>query len=139
MSSYVRFEDLPVWKNARKLTRLIYQISSIDDFSKDFGLRDQIRKAAISVMSNIAEGFEHESQAQFITYLGRAKASVGEIRCQLYIAKDLNYISKKEMIRLVKISEDCSKQLFGFIKYLRSLPNSPRISFSGEAKNNVNK
>lgn len=95
-------------------------------------MRDQIRRASISVMSNIAEGFEHETQAQFITYLGRAKASAGEIRCQLYIAKDLEYINQDDYTKLTDLAGGCSKQLFGFIKYLRSLPNSRRTDFTGE-------
>lgn len=130
MSIYGRFEELPVWILARGLVKSIYQITGMGDFSSDFGLKDQIRRASISLLSNIAEGFEHETQAQFISYLGRAKASVGEIRCQLYIASDLNYISKEQFQKLRKTAEECSKQLFGFIKYLRSLPNKKRTPFS---------
>jgi four helix bundle protein len=127
MPIYNRFEDLPVWKLARKLTILVYDVTHCGEFRKDYGLRDQIRRASISVMSNIAEGFEHETQAQFISYLGRAKASAGEIRCQLYIANDLNYLSKKQFQEAVLLAEECSKQIFGYIRYLRTLPNSPRI------------
>ena len=122
-----RFEDLPVWKLARKLTNLVYQISSYSEFNKDFGLRDQIRRAAISVMANIAEGFEHETQAQFISYLGRAKASAGEVRCQLYIAYDLKYISNDIFKEASLVVEECSRQIYGYIKYLRTLPNSSRV------------
>ncbi len=127
-----RFEELPVWKTARDLTRMVYKITYTGNFSKDFGLRDQIRRASISVMSNIAEGFEHETQAQFISYLGRAKASAGEIRCQLYIAMDLKYITENQFQELVNKSEECSRQLFGFIKYLGSLPNTRRSKYSDE-------
>lgn len=130
MSIYGRFEELPVWISARELVKSIYQITEICGFSSDFGLKDQIRRASISLLSNIAEGFEHESQAQFISYLGRAKASAGEIRCQLYIAFDLKYISKEQFQKSRKDTEECSKQLFGFIKYLRSLPNKKRTPFS---------
>jgi len=130
MATIKRFEDLSVWKTSRELAKMVYRITNSGDFSRDFSIRDQIRRASISVMSNIAEGFEHESQAQFISYLGRAKASAGEIRCQLYIAFDLKYITIKEFSDLSQKSEDCSRQLFGFIKYLRSIPNSRRAEYS---------
>ena len=78
-------------------------------------------------MSNIAEGFEHETQAQFISYLGRAKASAGEIRCQLHITYDLNYISKIQFQEAVLLAEECSKQIYGYIRYLRGLPNTRRV------------
>ena len=128
-----RFEELPVWKIARDLTRMVYKITYTGNFSKDFGLRDQIRRASISVMSNIAEGFEHETQAQFISYLGRAKASAGEIRCQLYIAMDIKYITENQCHDLVNKAEECSRQLFGFINYLGSLPNTRRSKYTGES------
>lgn len=127
MPIFNRFEELPVWKLSRKLTILIYGITKSSEFKRDFGLRDQIRRASISVMSNIAEGFEHETQAQFISYLGRARASAGETRCQLYIAKDLNYISERQFQEAVLLAEECSKQIYGYCRYLKSLPNSPRI------------
>ena len=127
MPTIDRFEELPVWNSARRLSNMVYEITNCAEFARDFGLRDQIRRASISVMSNIAEGFEHETQAQFISYLGRAKASAGEIRCQLYIASDQNYITKKQFQEAALLAEECSKQIYGFIKYLRSLPKSRRI------------
>lgn len=127
MSTFSNFEDLPVWKLARKLTILVYGITNSPEFGRDYGLRDQIRRASISLMSNIAEGFEHETQAQFISYLGRAKASAGEIRCQLYIALDLNYISQFQFREAAQLARECSKQIYGFTKYLRSLPNTRRV------------
>lgn len=114
MSTISNFEDLPVWKLARKLTILVYGITNSPVFGRDYGLRDQIRRASISMMSNIAEGFEHETQAQFISYLGRSKASAGEIRCQLYIALDLNYISEVQFQKTALMAEECSKQIYGF-------------------------
>jgi len=122
-----RFEDLDVWKIARKLTKDIYRATRDDAFSRDYGLRDQIRRAAISVMSNIAEGFDSDTQALFITYLGRARASAGEVRSQLYVAKDLSYLPEEQFDDLAQTANDCSRQLFGFIKYLRSQPNTRRI------------
>ena len=127
MAVITRFEDLQVWISSRILTRKVYQIKKTGPFSRDYGLRDQIRRAAVSTMSNIAEGFDSNTRALFISYLGRARASIGEIRCQLYIALDLEYITELQFRDLEKNARDCSRQLFGFIKYLRSQPNSNRI------------
>ena len=127
MTTIKRFEDLEVWQIAKELTHSIYQLTKKGKFSKDFGLRDQIQRASVSVMSNIAEGFESDTQALFTTYLARTKASAGEIRCQLYIAFDLDYITKEEFQDYTDKAEKCSKQLFGFIKYLRSKPNFRRV------------
>jgi four helix bundle protein len=88
MGTVERFEDLRVWQAARGLTDLVYALSSQGPLERDFALRDQMRRSAISVMSNIAEGFESRTQALFIDLLGRAKASSGELRSQLYIALD---------------------------------------------------
>ena len=96
MSSAKRFEDLEVWQRTKDLTNLIYRLSTSGDFSRDFGLRDQMRRASVSVMSNIAEGFESQTQAMFIKYLAYTKSSAGEVRAQLYIAKDQAYINGQD-------------------------------------------
>ena len=96
MATIKKFEDLEVWRIARDLTQNIYQLTNMGPFKRDFGLRDQIRRASVSVMSNIAEGFESQTQALFITYLARAKASSGEVRSQLYLAFDLGYVNQEE-------------------------------------------
>lgn len=83
-----QFEDLRVWQTVRALTNALYERTGTGSFSQDFPLRDQIQRAAVSIMSNIAEGFESRTRSQFIHYLGQAKASAGEVRCQLYVAKD---------------------------------------------------
>ena len=127
MTVVTRFEDLQVWISSRTLTRKVYEITKTGTFSKDYGLRDQIRRAAISAMSNIAEGFDSNTQALFITFLGRARASIGEIRSQLYIALDLEYITEDQFRDLIKTTQECSRQLFGFIRYLKSQPNTHRI------------
>ena len=89
------FEDLEIWKDARALTRAVYQLTSDPRFSKDFGLRDQIRRASVSIMSNIAEGFERGGNQEFIQFLYVAKGSCGEVRSQLYAAMDQNYLDQK--------------------------------------------
>ncbi|OQX64361.1 MAG: four helix bundle protein [Anaerolinea sp. 4484_236] len=122
MPAISRFEEIEAWKTARQLTNLIYKISSQGEFARDFGLKDQIRRAAVSVMSNIAEGFESQTQAQFIRYLSIAKASSAEVRSQLYIALDQNYITKEQFDHAFDIADKALRQLAGFIAYLKSHP-----------------
>lgn len=95
---------------------------------RDFGLRDQIRRACISIMSNIAEGFESRADTQFINFLGMARASAGEVRSQLYIALDQKYISQEQFDTAFQLAQTCSRQITNFIKYLESNPRPKRIS-----------
>jgi four helix bundle protein len=127
MATVERFEDLDVWQNARKLTNRIYKHTRQDPFAKDFGLRDQIQRAAVSVMSNIAEGFESRTQSVFVDYLGHARGSAGEVRAQLYVALDQGYISESEFESSHQLVETISRQLFRLIEYLKSRPNASRI------------
>lgn len=131
MATAKRFEDLEVWQRARELTNLIYKHSSENAFFRDFGLRDQMRRASVSIMSNIAEGFESQTQSMFIQYLGRAKGSAGELRAQLYIAHDQGYLTEDEFQTSLSLAETCSKQLAKFIQYLESQPNARRIREDG--------
>lgn len=126
MSTIERFEDIEAWKVARALTHQIYQLSERGGFARDYGLRDQMRRAAVSVMSNIAEGFESRSQAMFADYLGRAKGSAGELRAQLYVALDAGYLSQEEFSRLKSETEHCSRLISRFISYLDTQPNTRR-------------
>ncbi len=114
------FEELPVWQKARKLADSIYALTRNQAFAADFSLIDQIRRAAISVMSNIAEGFERGSNTEFIQFLYIAKGSAGETRAQLYVAFDQEYIAKAEFDRASALCNDVSAQLSGLIKYLKS-------------------
>ena len=120
MPTIQRFEDIHAWQSARELADKIYVITNRGSFSRDFGLRDQVRRAAVSVMSNIAEGFESRTKRAFIDYLGRAKASAGEVRSQLYVAYDVGYLEKQEFDQLFKLAEICSKQIAKFICYLEA-------------------
>jgi len=120
MAKFNSFEEIIAWQRARELNLELYLVTGQGNFSKDHGLRDQIRRASISITSNIAEGFERETTKEFIRFLYIAKASSGEFRSQLYLASDLNYISKDEFERLnLKVSE-ISKLIGGLIKYLKS-------------------
>lgn len=131
MTTAKRFEDLEVWQRAKELTNLVYKLSSSGAFARDFGLRDQMRRASVSVMSNIAEGFESQTQLIFIQYLGRAKGSAGELRAQLYIASDQEYITSEEFKSALSLAELCSRQLAKFIQYLESQPNARRVREDG--------
>mgnify|MGYP001765691330 CR=1 FL=1 len=97
MAGITRFEEIDAWIASRQLTNMIYSLSNETSFSRDFGLRDQIRRASVSVMSNIAEGFESRTDIQFINFLGMARASAGEVRSQLYVALDQRYISIQQI------------------------------------------
>ena len=113
------FEELPVWQKARELVKLIYSLTKKEPFCRDFSLVDQIRRAATSVMSNIAEGFERGSNTEFIQFLYIAKGSAGETRTQLYIAFDQNYITADEFKKGCALCKDVSGQLSGLIDYLK--------------------
>ena len=113
------FEDLEIWKDARVLTRAIYQLTSDSRFSKDFGLRDQIRRAAVSIMSNIAEGFERRGNQEFIQFLYVAKASCGEVRSQLYVAMDQSYLAQKDGEELAMSFKRLSIMISNLMDYLK--------------------
>src|SRR5215471_8593843 len=113
------FEDLNVWKQARQLTQEVYRLTKTEQFLKDFGLRDQIRRAAISVMSNIAEGFERGGNQEFVQFLSVAKASCGEVRSQLYVALDQGYTTANDSEKLLQLFMRLSGMLSNLISYLR--------------------
>ena len=118
MSTFKRFEDIEAWQQARLLTRTIYECSKKGTFAKDFGLGDQIRRASVSVMSNIAEGFERGGTAEFVQFLCIAKGSAGEVQSQLYIALDQQYIGEEEFKSLSAIAESTKRRLGGLLNYL---------------------
>lgn len=113
-----KFEDLEIWKLSLKITKDIYNLTAKKEFSKDFGLRDQIRRAIVSVSSNIVEGFEKNNNNELIRFLKIAKGSAGETRNQLYIALAVNYITQQEFDKTNKDLEDLANQIGGFIVYL---------------------
>ena len=119
MAKIERFEELICWQKARELNRLIYRVSKNGVFVKDYGLRDQIRRASISVMSNIAEGFERGGDKEFAQFLSNAKGSCGEVRCQLYAALDEKYLDETEFNELYERSLEVSRLISGFMAYLR--------------------
>jgi four helix bundle protein len=119
MAKIERFEDMLSWQKARELTRHVYKVSKQEDFVKDFELRGQIRGASISIMSNIAEGFERGGDKEFSQFLSTAKGSCGEVRSQLYVALDESYISPVEFKELHAGTVEVSRLISGFMGYLR--------------------
>ena len=113
------FEDLEIWKEARCLTKEIYRLTSGPKFSKDYSLCGQIKSAAVSVMSNIAEGFERAGNQEFCQFLYVAKGSCGEVRAQLYVAVDQGYISAKESEELLNSFKRLSSMIGSLINYLK--------------------
>jgi four helix bundle protein len=113
MSRIGRFEDLIAWQKARRLTKTIYDVSNSGKFKTDFGLRDQIRRAAVSAMSNIAEGFDRAGRAEFHHFLVIAKGSCAEVRSQLYVAFDAQLISKAQFDEIIEIAEETSRIING--------------------------
>jgi len=128
MAGLTRFEEIESWKTARQLTNMVYVLGSQAGFNRDFGLRDQIRRACVSVMSNIAEGFESRTDVQFINFLGIAKASAGEVRAQLYVALDQSYITEEQFKDAYALTQTSARQIAKFIAYLESNPRKRRIS-----------
>jgi four helix bundle protein len=113
------FEDLHIYQRARELANAIYTITKGNDFARDFGLVDQIRRAAVSILSNIAEGFERGSKTEFIQFLYIAKGSCGEVRAQLQIAQDQNYLRHNEYQRLYDLCKQISGMISNFIAHLQ--------------------
>jgi four helix bundle protein len=118
MATLKRFEDVEAWKKARVLTRSVYEATASGSFARDYALRDQIRRASCSIMSNIAEGFERGGDKEFRQFLALAKGSAGESRSQLYVALDAGYINQEQFDALYDLMLETSRLISGFIKYL---------------------
>lgn len=119
MASFKSFEDIVAWQKARKLTNETYAATRQGDFSRDYGLCDQIRRASVSVMSNIAEGYERSGKKEFHRFLSIAKGSAGEVRCQIYIARDQGYIDEETGNRIETMALDVSRMIAGLMAHLR--------------------
>jgi four helix bundle protein len=126
MATIDRFEELHVWQASRALVKQIYQISTQTLLSKDFALRDQIRRAAISIMANIAEGFERGGDKEFAHFLSIAKGSCGELRSLLVIAADQCYVGKPNAAKLDEECQQVSRMLAALMRYLDKTPRAGR-------------
>jgi four helix bundle protein len=114
-----RFQDLEAWKAARKVTKAIYTVSRQEGFSRDFGLCNQIRRAAVSVLSNIAEGFDRNGDKEFIQFLSISKGSCSEVYSQLYVALDQEYIDETQFREIANDIEETARIVSGLMKYLQ--------------------
>jgi four helix bundle protein len=119
MSTFKTFEEITSWQKARELTHRIHDVTGKGRFGRDFALVDQMRRASISVMSNIAEGFERKGGKEFAYFLSVAKGSLGEVRAQLYVASDQSYIDKSTFAELSLLTADTGRLLGGLARYLR--------------------
>jgi four helix bundle protein len=119
MSKIKTFEDLEVWQNASNIAIEVYKISSIGKLSKDYGLKDQIQRASISISNNISEGFEYDNNKDFIKYLRFAKGSAGEVRSMKNFLYKIDYVNKETYKKFYEELISISKQLKGFINYLK--------------------
>jgi four helix bundle protein len=127
MATVRRFEDLEAWKTARRLVTAVYRFTADGAFARDFALRDQIRRAALSVMSNVAEGFNSRTQRLFIDLLGRARGSAAEVQSQCYAARDLGYLTRDQFDAAYDLADTAARQIYGLIRYLESRPNASRV------------
>lgn len=115
MARIEKFEDIEAWKLAREVTKLVYEISSNEKFARDFALVNQIRRASISILSNIAEGFERSGNKEFLQFLAIAKGSCGEVRAQLYVAFDQKYIDETKFQEIAEKLSETSRLIAGFM------------------------
>ncbi len=120
MATIKQFEDLDIWKEAIEVAAKVYKLTNTDSIKNDWSMKDQIRRSAISISSNIAEGFEYNNNKQFVRFLGYSKGSAGELRSQLYLLKKVNSINQGDFNDLSESIIALSKKLMSFIKYLKS-------------------
>jgi len=123
MAKIEQFEDIESWKEARKLVNMIYEVSAKGIFANDFSLKDQIRRASVSIMSNISEGFGRETNREFVQFLVVARASAFEVQSQLYVALDRKYIDSNKFEAIYNQATSVVSLIDGFIRYLRK----PRV------------
>ena len=119
MATFQSLDEIEAWQNARELTREIYAISGQGSFCRDFALRDQIRRASVSIMSNIAEGFERNGTAEFVQFLAMGKGSTGEVISHIYVAADQGYITKEEGDHLLGLASETARMIGGLMMYLQ--------------------
>jgi four helix bundle protein len=121
MAKIKKFQDIKAWEKSRFLAKEIYNITGNKKFAKDWGLKDQIRRASVSVMSNIAEGFSRQTDKEFIQFLYIAKGSVSEVQSHLYVAFDLSYINEETFKDLLYKTEEIANLIGGFVRYLKGV------------------
>ena len=124
MAAIAKFEDIQAWQRARALVNEIYEVTRATPIANDYQLRDQLRRAATSAMSNVAEGFARRTSKEFANFLNMARGSASELQSHLYVALDLGYIPEARFRELYQLAEEVSRMTQGFMAYLRSTRNS---------------
>ena len=119
MGKIQKFEDILAWQKARELTREVYAHSKTGAFAKDFGLKDQIQRASVSIMGNVAEGYDRGGDKEFIQFLSVSKGSCGEVKSHLYVALDQQYINPIQFNQLYNSADEVGRLLAGFMAYLK--------------------
>jgi four helix bundle protein len=120
VATFKKFEEIQAWQKARLVTTLIYELTTESNFSRDFGLRDQIRRASVSIMANIAEGHGRRSDKEFANFLNMARGSASEVQSHLYVALDLTYINQDSFSKLYDLLEKISRMTMPLSQRLRS-------------------
>lgn len=120
MATFKRFEDINAWQKARELTSLVYKITREREFSRDFGLKDQIRRASVSIMNNIAEGFGRHGNVEFARFLEIAKASAYEVQSCAYVALDAGYLDENARATIYASADAAASLISGLVNYLRN-------------------
>lgn len=123
-----RFEDIDGWKKGRELTRMVYGFTRRSEFAKDYGLKDQVTRAAVSIMNNIAEGFDGGSDAEFIRFLVYSQRSATEVKSCLYVALDNAYINEDDFNKAYALADEAKRIIGGFIRYLKLKDKSPETN-----------
>jgi four helix bundle protein len=119
MATFKRFEDIQAWQKARQVTGSVYEMAAEGYFARGFGLRDQIRRASVSIMANIAEGFGRHSDQEFANVLNMAHGSVSEVRSHLYVALDLKYVDQSSFTKLYELLDEISRMTLALAQHLR--------------------
>jgi four helix bundle protein len=130
MGSFKSFEEILAWQKARELCKGVYKATYKSDFKKDYSLVDQVRRSSVSVMANIAEGYDRRGDKEFVRFLNISKESLAELKSHLYIACDLEYITKSERDKLFEISDETGKIISGLINYLKKNVTKSRTNDS---------
>ena len=119
MATFKKFEEIEAWKKARELTKRIYALSRSGEFARDFSLKDQVRRASVSIMSNIAEGHDRSGTGEFVHFLATAKGSAAEVRSQLYVALDQDYLNERTFVETLGLANETASMIAGLMNYLR--------------------
>ena len=135
MAKIERFEDIQAWQKARELVKQVYAVSNAGAFTKDFGLRDQIRRAAVSIMLNISEGFARKTAKEFAQFLVVAHGSAAEVQSALYVALDQGYLAATEFVAIYRLADEVSKMIMAFSRYLGNSTNSTNSTNSMNSEN----